>query len=154
MGYCQTKFNNAEKSGRTLFEMALQASGITNYQFTNQFDKVDVFFTADTTPYCGEIKYRRYPSTQGFFSTDGVVLEKPKYDQLKNNQYASGYTPLYIHIFEDNVCALFDLTNFDSPNWVESRAYGKTTMGDTTKVTKAVCYLPLNSASNITKIPL
>ena len=70
------RFQIAELKGRDLFEKALLGSGITDYEFTDgRYDRVDVFFTADTLAYCGEIKYRKYPSTQSFFQTEGVVLE-------------------------------------------------------------------------------
>lgn len=148
------RFKLAEQSGRALFEKALQGSGITEYEFTkNMYDRVDVYFTAGTHQYCGEIKYRTYPSNTPFFQK-GVVLEKHKYDDMKSIQNTSGYTPMYIHIFSDNICALFDLTNYE-PTWVdEPNKFGRTTMGDTTKIRKAVCYIPLNQASNVSKIPL
>lgn len=149
------KFQQAEVSGRTLFEKALKGSGITNYEFTQgDYDRVDVFFTAGTTPYCGELKFRTYPSTAKFFQTEGCMLEKHKYDDMKSIQHISGYTPMYIHIFSDNVCAMFDLSNHNDPNWIEETKYEKTTMGDRTKIRKAVTYLPIQNASNISKIPL
>lgn len=149
------KFLMAEMSGRTLFEQALKNSGITEYTFTtNPYDRVDVFFTAGTTPYAGEIKFRSYPSTKEFFTTEGVVLEKHKYDDMKTIQHLSGYTPLYIHIFSDGVVALFDLSS-GNPTWIEEvNKYERTTMGDRTKIRKAVAYLPLPNASNVAKIPL
>lgn len=148
------KFQMAEISGRTMFEKALKASGITNYEFTTHpYDRVDVFFTAGTQEYCGEIKYRNYPSTAHFFSSEGCLLEKHKYDDMKSIQDLSGYTPVYIHIFKDNVCAMFDLSDNDNPVWIEEvNKYERTTMGDRTKIRKAVTYLPIQSASNISKI--
>lgn len=149
------KFVLAELSGRTLFEEALKMSGITDYEFTTRFSRVDVLFTAGTQEYCGEIKYRSYPSTTSFFEKEGCVLEKTKYDNMKALQDEYGYTPVYIHIFSDKVIAMYDLTDHNEPTWVEEeKKYGKTTMADKTKVRKVVTYLPLHSASNITKIRL
>ena len=148
------RFQIAELKGRDLFEKALLGSGITDYEFTDgRYDRVDVFFTADTLAYCGEIKYRKYPSTQSFFQTEGVVLEKNKYDDMMSLHHRSGYTPVYIHIFSDDICAMYDISNVE-PRWVEEERMGKTTMGDTTKIKKIVGYLPLDAASNVSKIPL
>jgi hypothetical protein len=143
-------FAACEWSGRTFFnDMMLSRGNANNIHFTpTRFDKVDVTWDYEGNLYVGEIKYRpNYASTASCIANEGAMLEKHKFEELKNYQNNSGYTPYYIMFFSDGVCALYDLTDIE-PEWVEEvNKYRKTTMGkDKSKITKVVTYLPLDKA--------
>ena len=142
-------FSEAEYNGRRYFQQRLDASSaVTDYNFTeSKFDKVDCYWSTPSSWNVGEIKYRQgYKSTDKCMVEGGAVLEKHKYDHLKYLQNVSGCTPYYITMFNDSVGYIFDLSDMENVEWVEEKnKYPKTTMGDKSKITKAVTYLPLSS---------
>lgn len=143
-------FSEAEYSGRTFFQrVVLDSDKVTDYHFTpSRFDKVDVFWDTDTTQNVGEIKFRiGYNVDDKCISEGGAMLEKGKYDELKMYQNLSGLTPYYICLFKDGNGLIYNLTSLENVNWIDEKGkFPKTTMGDKTKVDKAVTYLPVNDA--------
>lgn len=140
------KFSAAEASGRTIWEEKLIINQSTGVTFTeDKYNPVDVRWGKNGVGYVGEIKFRpNYSSTSKIIEKQGVLLEKYKYDALKSIQSREGRIPYYIHIFNDNVLYLFDLSHYN-PIWIEEEdKFPKTTMGDNTKVTKVVTYLSLS----------
>lgn len=138
------KFELAEKRGREIIAKLLEKK-CKNIKFTeDKYASVDVFWSKSDKRFVGEIKFRpNYSSYSPIINSKGVVLEKYKYDSLMSEYYLYGYIPYYIHIFNDNILYLFDLTKI-SPKWIEEEEkFPKTTMGDNTKVTKVVTYLPI-----------
>lgn len=144
----QSKFSAHEWSGRTIFHDVLTSSTKTDeYYFTeDKYCPIDVVWKSNNSLNTGEIKFRvKYSSTDKIIQDGGVVLEKWKYDNLKQTQNISGATPYYIMEFNDGVGYLWDISELKNVNWVnEENKFPKTTCGDTTKTTKAVTYLPLS----------
>ena len=137
------KFSLAEQKERDYFQKVLEASGCTEIMFTpDPYDKVDVYWTYEGKQYVGEIKYRmNYKSTTKCIKDEGAMLEIKKYKALKQRERDEGVIPEYIMMFNDGVGFSFTMKGF-KPEWVfEEQKYGKTTMGDTTKIDKYVTYL-------------
>lgn len=125
-------------------------SGVTeNVEFTDQYNNVDVYWTYDGIDNVGEIKHRMgYKSTTPCIVKGGAMLEKYKYDSIMSIARNNNKIPWYIMSFTDGITYLFNLNDIE-PNWVEEvDKYPKTTMGDNTKVTKVVTYIPLDKATN------
>ena len=149
VNYYIKSFEDAEQFGRIIFGSIMMSSGCT-FEYTDHYDKIDVYWEYDGVENVGEVKYRHnYDSTGRCIVDEGVLLEKKKYDELKSIQKRTGKIPWYVMIFQDNTILLFNLENLETVNWQESTRYGKTTMGDKTKIRKAVTYLPVESAEKI-----
>ena len=79
-------FEDAERFGRMIFSTIMMSSGC-NFNYTEQYDKVDVYWDYDGVENVGELKYRHnYDSTGHCIVDEGVLLEKGKYDELKEIQ--------------------------------------------------------------------
>lgn len=141
-------FTVAEMSGRTIFNEKLIKNGSSGITFTeSKFDKVDVFWEKYDTKYVGEIKYRdNYPSSGLCVVSEGVLLEKTKYNELMKYNKLSGFTAYYITIFNDGVMYLWNIGELDELDWKIENKFPKTTKGSNKeKVAKVVTYLKLDS---------
>lgn len=138
------KFSQAEIEGRNIFENVLNNGTATGVTFTeDKYCPVDVKWGKDGQGYVGEIKFRpTYSSTNDLIKSQGVVLEKYKYDSLMSIYNREKLIPYYIHIFNDNTLYLFNLLKIDNIEWFE-KELPRTTQGNRDKVMKAVTFLPL-----------
>lgn len=140
------KFKESEVLGREIFKQTLSCSSkVNNYYFTeDQYCPVDVIWENNDEKYVGEIKYRSgYTSTDKIIQNGGALLEKSKYDELKEYQYNSGYTPIYITEFSDGVGYIWDLSDMNNITWSD-KFLPKTTNANNGKRDKAITYLPLD----------
>lgn len=146
----KSKFSEYEYSGRTFFNDVLTTSTkTTNITFTeDKYCPVDVYWNTDFSFNVGEIKFRSgYSSTSPIIVNEGAMLEKSKYDALKEKQKLSGCTPYYIVEFNDGVGYIWNLSDMENVEWKEEKdKYPRTTCGNTEKTTKAVTYLKLDNA--------
>lgn len=142
-------FEDAERFGRMIFSTIMMSSGC-NFNYTEQYDKVDVYWDYDGVENVGELKYRHnYDSTGHCIVDEGVLLEKGKYDELKEIQKNTGKIPWYVMIFQDNTILLFNLEKLNDVKWIEEERFPKTTMGDRSKIKKLVTYLPVEMAETV-----
>lgn len=109
-------------------------SADTIVEFTKPlYARVDAYTTGKTTGERSviELKKRNIPSTK--YENEGFILEKIKYDALKEAQKRSGEdSALYINIFDDKyIC--WDINKISAPKW-EKRLCTATTAEDYGKV--------------------
>lgn len=110
-----------EKEGRDLTASLLKRGNFT-FSFTNNFNKdednhVDCFAEKDKRKYVIEIK-RRYGTytlnylITSYFTKDGLILEKTKYDSLK--EYSrKGYIPYFFVWTSDDKLIYFNLNKIN-----------------------------------------
>lgn len=139
-------FSKAEQLGRNIWNEKLIENHSENIYFTPYaYDEKDVFWEKGDNKYVGEIKFRYYGKDQKFFHTEGFLLEKTKYDELKRLQ-EKGYIPFYINILKDGNIFLFNLTNFVVDKWDERLLPKDSQNIHSPKIKKKVTYLNFDDA--------
>lgn len=115
----------------------------------NPMALIDTIFTATSKSgkqykYAIELKERPQYEHNKF----QWMLELPKYTQLYNIQYYSGYTAAYFNTFKDDIYALWTIKDIDECKQLSTVYASKTTQGnDTTKINKSSYLLPFNNAT-------
>lgn len=133
------KFEEAEAEGRNLFERWAEGQqDITIVEFNeNKYGHWDVAFYSAGTPVIGEIKYRKNHSTDW----TEWILEKYKYEKLKQYHQQKNVEIMYINITTDGILYLWDLATVNKGEsklwWLPS-----TTVKNGLNKRKEVYFLP------------
>ncbi len=152
----QKKFFDAEVQGRTIFYNYLKSRGheiIDVAGLTQPWDICVRNEDEQTTNYY-ELKYRwKYSSTDDIIQKDGIILEKIKYDGLKNYKAqrtiidANTSSFYYCTLFNDGVgyvCHL-NLNDDDNYNWEKKKMrYSQCANNGDKIVEKIITYIPLS----------
>lgn len=148
------KIDSDEKEGRDLTADLLRRGNFT-FSFTNNFKKdednhVDCFAEKDKKKYVIEIKRRHNRYTLNYLLTDyktkdGLILEKTKYDSLK--EYSrKGYIPYFFVWTSDDKLIYFNLNKINDVEFKLEEVRKNNYSNSKTK--KLVTYIPWSLAEN------
>lgn len=123
------KFSEAELKGRTIFNNLLSKNiEINNINFTeDKFASYDVeYISGGTKHFVVELKYRpTFASTAKTVYSEGVLLEKEKYDKLIELSKKYNYEVYYVTMFNDGIGFSFNLNKI-KPIFYEKKMPWKT----------------------------
>lgn len=144
----QVSFTKASIRERLCFKAFQQKRNdftITHFSPSESNDGWDVVFISGGTQYVAEIKVRECFSRT--FDKDGYILEKTKFDRLKqlissDKAITNKVQSLYVNFFFDG-CAVWNLEDI-SPVWSEL-SLPKTSKGNQVKTNKQVAFLKLEN---------
>lgn len=91
-----------------------------------------------------EVKDRKFPSNDWKVVKEGVQLETPKFDFLKEKGKEDGIFAYYLATFTDNKAMMWDILS--APTTTDERMANKTTAVDNGKVLKAFHYFMPNDS--------
>ena len=144
-----TDFEIKEKIGREAFLIHSANMNITDVKFTDwTYEQYDgTYYSANTLTFF-EIKVRNCSGGAKFTGKpEGFILEKKKYDFLKDLQSKetkkSSY--VYINIFSDCI-VIWDITNLNIINWKEDN-FRKDNV-QMKQIPKKITYLKIKDRSN------
>ena len=131
------------------FEKLLHSNNnILKWEWQEQMCHFDLLYTGTTSNYVAEIKYRDdYASSASTIVSTGLMLEKSKYNALIKKA-KDGYIPLYIMIFNDGVCAIYNLDADKQLQW-ETKSLPRYTAFSAGTREKIITYIPICECKKI-----
>lgn len=145
----KTKFQICEEKGRMIVEQLLHSNNnIQQWEWQEQMCHFDLLYTGTSHCYVAEIKYRDdYASTASTITNIGLLFEKSKYNALLEKA-KDGYVPLYIMLFNDGVCAIYNLDADKQLQW-ETKSLPRYTAFSAGTREKIITYIPICECKKI-----
>lgn len=142
--------SKGEKEGREKFTKLVNQLGLKgDVEFFNgEYDRADAVYNHRELV---EIKNRDYPSTAKFFWNEGILIEKDKYDYLKNEVANGNYiNATYIFFFSDGACYAFNTKN-EVETWKLEKVH-KSKYYQKGYTEKYVAYIPLSRCKKLDEV--